>query len=67
MNRFEIETRLNELKDCKRITIIRGQNIQVFSCSDIVNYPNEEYFLYKTFNEKIHYSDITELLPSPLD
>lgn len=67
MQKFEIIDKLNELKNCKWITITRNNHIQVVLYSDIINYEKDEFLFYKLDNTKFYYKDITALMPSPLD
>lgn len=68
MNSFEIENKLNELKDCEIITIkIKGKPYLSLPTNSIINIPTEECLLLETeypYN-KYHYSDIISIEQTP--
>lgn len=66
MNRVEIESKLNELKDCQYLKIILDDNtIQIVENFAIDNIPQKECIFYKVgFGDRFDYARIVNILPN---
>ncbi len=68
MNKFEIENRLNELKNCEAIVILHYIDTfvyEVFNTKDIVNCPEYNCLKCTVGNRTIKYNNIKSIGPSP--
>lgn len=66
MNKVEIESKLNELKDCEYIKILLNDGtIQVVEYYAIENIPEKECIFYKIgLSDRFDYARIVNILPN---
>lgn len=63
MNKFEIESKLNELKDCSKIRIlVNNEPVIDYNYSEIINNPITEFILIPSHSKFYPYCAINDIV-----